>query len=123
MKFGEVVSIDKMITKDQIDILENRPDVIYLRTGDYEGENPSVIVSTKNSGNRIIDRIEKFIKKILMRTKKQCPKSFMTKPELLFQKRSFQLGVGNKIEQITGLAVSRILADLVFPNDGYKISC
>ena len=59
-----VVSIDNMITKDQIDILENRPDVVYLRTGDYEGENPSVIVSTKNSGNRIIDRIEKFLKKI-----------------------------------------------------------
>ena len=56
-----VITIDDKITREQIERLDNPQEIIYLNTGDHDGEVPSLIVSAYSTNNQVRERISGFL--------------------------------------------------------------
>ncbi|ODS57405.1 MAG: hypothetical protein ABS40_04085 [Agrobacterium sp. SCN 61-19] len=120
-----VITVERHITREQIEKLESRPEVLSLRDGVGPGGLFTLIVSSDSGRQFVIDRLKRKLKRIALLT---------GSPELADEKagklarRIYEearqisprltldaLGISRVTEEILGLSIARQVADQQFP--------
>lgn len=120
-----VITVERHITREQIEKLESRPEVLSLRDGVGPGGLFTLIVSSDSGRQFVIDRLKRKLKRIALLT--GSPELADEKAGKLAQRiyeeaRQISprltldaLGISRVTEEILGLSIARQIADRRFP--------
>ncbi|RQW72232.1 DNA translocase FtsK [Halomonas sp. YLB-10] len=127
-----VVIVERHITREQIEKLETRPEVLSLRDGVGPGGLFTLIVSSNTGKKFVIDRLTRKLKRIAMLIGRdemaefqacQLAKRIYEETRQISPRLTLDaLGISRVTEEILGLSVARQIADLKFPvsiNEGF----
>ncbi|KQW61044.1 MULTISPECIES: FtsK/SpoIIIE domain-containing protein [unclassified Ensifer] len=120
-----VITVERHITREQIERLESRPEVLSLRDGVGPGGLFTLIVSSDSGRQFVVDRLRRKLKRIATLT--GSPELADAKAGKLAQRiyeeaRQISprltldaLGISRVTEEILGLSIARQIADRQFP--------
>lgn len=127
-----VITVERHITREQIERLETRPDVLSLRDGIGPGGLFTLIVSSNMGKKFVIDRLARKLKRIAssigreelaeQQARQLAQKIYDEARQISPRLTLDALGISRVTEEILGLSVARQVADRRMPasvNDGF----
>jgi len=116
-----VATLDEFVGRDQIEALNRRPDVITVRTGIGSGDAYTLVVSSKDGKDFVIDRLARRLREYVPQMSSDWPtvanelyeRARVLSPGLLLR----AAGLGRSSQELVGLVSARWLAGRVAPVD------
>ena len=120
-----VITVERHITREQIERLETRPEVLSVRDGVGPGGLFTMLVSSNAGKEFIIDRLMRKLRKISEKIQRGSPNAASEKQlaEAIYKEARDiaprltldALGISRVTEEILGLSIARHLADKEYP--------
>ncbi|WP_228869335.1 FtsK/SpoIIIE domain-containing protein [Roseibium aggregatum] len=127
-----VITVERHITREQIERLETRPEVLSLRDGVGPGGLFTLIVSSNAGKQFVIDRLTRKLKRIAsligrqelaQQQAQQLARKIYDEARQISPRLTLDaLGISRVTEEILGLSIARQIADRLFPpsvKDGF----